>query len=104
MKNSNGGGYIEFPSIREAVCHVFDKMAVGTEFTGWQLKEAVQKLNPDYRGTFPDTILRRLREHRRWSFIACDPLKSKYRKIREVKPKMYWTGVELRHTVKAGLV
>jgi len=96
MKNPIRG----FPSMTQVLIHVFDQLPDNIEFSGWQLKNMVVKAYPEARHIFPDTILRRLRHCRRWQFIAIDPNKSKYRKIKPVFGKGINNAIDLRKKVK----
>jgi len=72
---------MEINSIAEAVRQAVDKLPVGTEFFGNELKREVVKLYPKARCCYVDTCLRKLRMYRRKQVRCKDITKSLYVKV-----------------------
>ena len=68
-------------TINEAVIKVIDEYPKGHQFFGNQLKDDVVKIFPKSLHTYPDTILRAARKHRRSSFRAINKNRSLYEKV-----------------------
>ena len=68
-------------SISRAVRTVIDSYPVGHEFSGLKLKNDVVVILPSARETYPDTILRRMRQYRRLQIQCIDAENSLYKKI-----------------------
>ena len=100
MKKTNG--YVEYPSMTKAVIGVFDKWPDNYEFSGWEIQQETARVYKEAKYTFPDTVLRRLRQYRRWQFAAIEPMQSKYRKIKPIFGPGIENGVDLRKAVREG--
>ena len=65
-------------SIRKALFTIFKNMEPGTKFSGLDLKKMVVNIYPQYKDTYPDTILRVARVYHREEYKPFDRNKSIY--------------------------
>ena len=68
-------------TIAHAVRTIIDNYPVGHEFHGHELKNDVVIILPEAKETYPDTILRRMRQYRRLQIECISAEKSLYKKI-----------------------
>ena len=76
-----GEGRRDVDSICQAVKIVIDRMPVGTEFSGKDLKKMVVPMLPKSRHSYEDTFLRSARLMCRDSFVCIKRSKSLYKKV-----------------------
>jgi hypothetical protein len=68
-------------SMSEAVRVVIDSYPQGHQFHGNELHDDVAVIFPEAKYSYPDTVLRMARRHRRWSFRPVNHNKSLYEKV-----------------------
>jgi len=68
-------------SLAGAVRFVIDGYPVGHEFHGLDLKKDVFRVYRASRYTYPDTLLRRMREFRRRQVVCLSTWESLYKKV-----------------------
>ena len=75
------GREMEASSIREAVCIIIDRLPVGAEFSGNNLKKDVTRLYPPARYCYADSALRKMRGSRRKQIVCLSRIRSLYKKV-----------------------
>lgn len=72
-------------TIASAVRKVIDDMPVGTEFSGYELRERVLKIIPQANHAYVETFLKSIRKYRRRQVVCINNNRSIYKKVSNIE-------------------
>lgn len=69
------------PCIRECINIIFNRLAVGEQFSGYDLQRWIVEINDDYKWTYIESFLREMRRHHSFEYEVVNARKSIYKKL-----------------------